>query len=249
MKLVALDLDGTLLNRDGSISKETIDQMNRLVNQGCSIAIATGRPYKTTLQLLAQNGLEPSVGFPQVLICDERDIFYLENGAYQPELPWNEEAYDTELSLLDFSRQTIKELATKHRIEFLVNNPYMQQDRGYIEIFYWSRELAEEAFPLFDETLENQPIKPVRNNRLIAFRSREVGKGLMLQKVANKLNLDANEILAMGDSRNDLCMLERFQAATTDNADDEIKNAVRLRNGTVAEAAYSLGVAEVLARI
>lgn len=249
MKLVALDLDGTLLNRDGTISKETIAEMDRLVKRGCLIAIATGRPYQTTLQLLAQNGLEPATGYPQVLICDERDIFYLESGRYQPESPWNENAYQYERSLLDVSRQVVTHVSMERRSEFLINNPYMQNDRGYVEIFYWSRELAEESFPVFAEALDGQPVKPVRNNRLIAFRSREVGKGLMLQKVADKLGLKADEILAMGDSHNDLCMLERFQAATTDNADDEIKRAVRAKRGTIAGAAFSLGVAEVLSAL
>lgn len=249
MKLIAFDLDGTLLNRDGTISQETITQMSRLVERGCLMAIATGRPLRGTLDALVPNGLGPAKGFPQILICNEREIYYLENGAYRPESPWNEHIYETELSLLELSRQVLTQVALDKRIEFLVNNPYMQRDRGFVEIFFGSREQAEAAFPIFVEALDGQPLKPVRNNRLIAFRSREIGKGKMLKRVAEKLGLKADEVLAIGDSHNDLSMLEQFQAATTDNADDEIKNVVKAKNGTIAGAACSLGVAEILERI
>lgn len=249
MKLVALDLDGTLLNRDGSISKETIHEMRRLYAKGLYIAIATGRPYETTLGILTNNGLEPSDGFPQVLICDEREAYFLDPDGYRAWVPWNDEARRTELSLLPISREVIDEIAATHASEFLVNNSFMQDDRGFVEIFYWSREEAEAAFPHFMDKLEGQPVKPVRNNRLIAFRWQEVGKGLILSKVAEHLGLEPHEILAMGDSHNDLGMLTRFGAATTQNADDEIKDAVRRKNGVIAASSYSLGVAEVLAQL
>ena len=89
----------------------------------------------------------------------------------------------------------------------------------------------------------------MRNNRLIAFRWRDVGKGIILAKVAESLALDPDDVMAMGDSYNDLDMLLRFNAATTQNADDEIKDAVREKNGIVADSSYSLGVAEVLAQL
>ncbi|NLJ85681.1 MAG: HAD family phosphatase [Firmicutes bacterium] len=249
MRLVALDFDGTLLNRDGSIAGATVQQMQRLHDRGCHVAIATGRPYPVTVDILLNNGLGPHNGFPQILICDERDVFFLKGDGYRPWLPWNKDAYNKELGLLSLSRQVVTGMALDHGCEFLVNNKYMQRNRGYVEIFYWSREQAEEAFPLFVERLRNQEIKPVRNNRLIAFRWRDVGKGIILAKVAESLALDPDDVMAMGDSYNDLDMLLRFNAATTQNADDEIKDAVREKNGIVADSSYSLGVAEVLAQL
>ncbi|NMB24960.1 MAG: HAD family phosphatase [Firmicutes bacterium] len=249
MKLVALDLDGTLLNRDGSIAEETIKEMRRLHTKGSYVAIATGRPYKTTLEILANNGLAAGDGFPQILICDEREAYFLDGNGYKSWLPWNDDARRIELSLLPISREAVDEIAETHGSEFLVNNSFMQGDRGFVEIFYWSREEAEEAFVHFVDKLQGQPVKPVRNNRLIAFRWQEVGKGLILSKVAEYLGLEPHEILAMGDSHNDLGMLTRFNAATTQNADDEIKDTVRQKNGVIAASTYSLGVAEVLAQL
>ncbi len=44
-QLVALDLDGTLLNSEGKISNENKAAIRKAAKQGVSFAIATGRPY------------------------------------------------------------------------------------------------------------------------------------------------------------------------------------------------------------
>lgn len=44
-KLIALDLDGTLLNNDNKISKEDLDTIHHLIDLGYEVVIATGRGY------------------------------------------------------------------------------------------------------------------------------------------------------------------------------------------------------------
>ena len=45
IKLIALDLDGTLFNKDGIISTANKEQLNRAAAQGIKIVISTGRPF------------------------------------------------------------------------------------------------------------------------------------------------------------------------------------------------------------
>lgn len=45
IKLIALDLDGTLFNHDGSITPATISELNRASRQGVYTVISTGRPF------------------------------------------------------------------------------------------------------------------------------------------------------------------------------------------------------------
>ena len=42
-RMVALDLDGTLLQPDHTVSNETVDYLRALHDKGLTIAIATGR--------------------------------------------------------------------------------------------------------------------------------------------------------------------------------------------------------------
>ncbi len=249
MKLVALDLDGTLLNRGGTIAEETLSEMHRLYQKGVYIAIATGRPYKDTIRFLTDNGLHPEDGYPYALVCNEREIYFLRDGAFRSWEPWNGDAYDREFSLLPTTLQVISTAADEHSIEFLVNNNFMQRDRGFVETFFSSPEAAIASLPLFAEKLKGHPLKPVRNGRLIAFRWEKIGKDLMLEKVVQELQVQPHEILAVGDSHNDMGMLQCFNAATTQNADDEVKRLVREKNGMVAASPFSLGVAEILSTL
>ncbi|MBQ3558068.1 MAG: HAD family phosphatase [Agathobacter sp.] len=45
IKLIALDLDGTLFNKDGIITPMTKAELNRAAAQGVKIVISTGRPF------------------------------------------------------------------------------------------------------------------------------------------------------------------------------------------------------------
>ena len=45
IKLIALDLDGTLFNKDGIITPATKAELNRAAAQGVKIVISTGRPF------------------------------------------------------------------------------------------------------------------------------------------------------------------------------------------------------------
>ena len=45
IRLIAMDLDGTLFNRNGEITPKTIDELNRVATQGVHTVISTGRPF------------------------------------------------------------------------------------------------------------------------------------------------------------------------------------------------------------
>lgn len=58
MKLVAIDLDGTLLSKDSTISGENVKAINEAQEQGHVITIATGRSLHDTKRILQNAGLE-----------------------------------------------------------------------------------------------------------------------------------------------------------------------------------------------
>ena len=45
IKLIALDLDGTLFNHNGEITPKTIEELNRAAKKGVHTVISTGRPF------------------------------------------------------------------------------------------------------------------------------------------------------------------------------------------------------------
>jgi Cof subfamily protein (haloacid dehalogenase superfamily) len=57
--LVALDIDGTTMHEDGSISDAVIGEIRRLTDAGHQVMLATGRSAATTLPVLEHLGIGP----------------------------------------------------------------------------------------------------------------------------------------------------------------------------------------------
>ena len=45
-KMIAVDLDGTLLNSESKLSDFTIETIKKISKKGHQVVIATGRPYR-----------------------------------------------------------------------------------------------------------------------------------------------------------------------------------------------------------
>lgn len=79
--LVALDLDGTTLTEDGSVSAAVLEQIRRLDAAGHHVVITTGRSAATTIPVLTQLGIGP-----EYLICSNGAVTLRRTGsAYRRE--------------------------------------------------------------------------------------------------------------------------------------------------------------------
>ena len=79
-KLVALDMDGTLLNSDGKISEKNIQTINRLIDKGIIIALATGRPLQGVNiynSLFRANG--PIITYNGAVIYNNQNVIFKQN--------------------------------------------------------------------------------------------------------------------------------------------------------------------------
>lgn len=57
IKLVAIDLDGTLLNSEKKVSEKNKEMITKAKKQGVKIVLCTGRPLKSVIPLLEELGL------------------------------------------------------------------------------------------------------------------------------------------------------------------------------------------------
>lgn len=60
-KLIAIDLDGTLLTDDKRISKDNIDTLRKLIEKNIEVVIATGRRYWSAKKLIDNLGLNITI--------------------------------------------------------------------------------------------------------------------------------------------------------------------------------------------
>ncbi len=70
IKLVALDLDGTLLDNDGRLPARNVQRIAEAQAQGVGIMLATGKTRQSAVSLIAEMGLNmPSVFSQGLLVC------------------------------------------------------------------------------------------------------------------------------------------------------------------------------------
>jgi Cof subfamily protein (haloacid dehalogenase superfamily) len=69
-KLIAVDLDGTLVGPDSTVSPENLAAVERAALQGVAVAVVTGRPYASADRLVRELGLPclPLVAFNGAMI-------------------------------------------------------------------------------------------------------------------------------------------------------------------------------------
>jgi Cof subfamily protein (haloacid dehalogenase superfamily) len=73
IKLIAIDLDGTLLNSHHHVSEKTAQTLRRAVEAGVQVVIATGRPYRTCVRHIRELGLQTPGVFMQGLAIHNAD--------------------------------------------------------------------------------------------------------------------------------------------------------------------------------
>ena len=63
IKMIATDMDGTLLNSKKQLTKKSIETIVALKNMGIHFAVASGRQYKNIYNIFKENNLEKNVSF------------------------------------------------------------------------------------------------------------------------------------------------------------------------------------------
>ena len=259
IKLVAIDLDGTLLGDDLKISPRAKEAIKRSMDEGVQVTLATGRMYRSALPyakelgvqvplITYQGGLVKMSSSGQVLYHKELSLNYAQEviemarkfgfhiNAYLDDNLFVEE--DTHLSR-DYGRKTgVKIHLVDDLLEFLPDNP--------VKILLIG---AEEQLDIMQEQCRNH-----FNNRVYITKSKhhflefthpEATKGHGLRAVAQWMNVSTDEIMGIGDSYNDLEMFRSVGLSIVmGNARDEVKAAADYITGSCNDD----GVAEALER-
>jgi HAD superfamily hydrolase (TIGR01484 family) len=260
LKMIAVDLDGTLLGgtteRYGCLP-EGLEALRQATRYNRHVAIVTGRDIDFIRRLLSEEGIDPvREGWPHVIIAEERYIYYWNNDNYVSDEVWNRSVFEAEYAHFAAIRQGVNELIAGEmaRIDascFRVEGD-IEERRGFVEVRFIDAFASREGEKLLAEWLLRRGLSfiTVRNVAGVAIRHSSVGKGPTLAQVCRDLNVPFSAVLAIGDSSNDLSMLDGtlgFLSAAPGNAEKEVKDKIREGSGYVAEGCYGCGVAEAVA--
>lgn len=258
IRLIALDLDGTLLDGPDLVLPEVVGELLKLSERGVMTAIATGRPLPDVEGIVRKNWPEGSL--PHALMADEREGFVLREGRYEPLSEWNERIRRAWEGLCDLAVDLMGRFAKELAAAGVMLEPFTEQgdwrERGAVIYVAPDRESAEMSRAHIERALREMrarpPLRCVRNHRLVALQYERAGKGPTLSEIAKALDVNPSEVLAVGDSLNDLDMLDGrhgFMSAAPANAEMAVKLAVLKNRGYVAFLPRGRGVLEIIRRV
>lgn len=241
--LIALDLDGTLLTNDQRISIYNKIMIASLLEQGHIVVIATGRSNRMSILYYDELGLNtPLINSNGAVIHHPHDKNW---GMFHYPLE-----HKTALDIIEasYSLQSKNILAVIHdsiivdQFDQHIINFYDQgSDSGVVTIGSVSEKLRENptlmmVYPkmkhlneltnylndLHTETIDHRNWgEPFH---IIEITNKQVNKAIALKKVADYYNIPRERIMAFGDERNDLHMIEYAGIGVAmENAVDDLK--------------------------
>lgn len=258
VRLVALDIDGTLLEPGTHVSSlpdAAITQaVSTLIDQGITVVLASGRMYPGTANVARHLGID------QPLICQQGASVHNVDGSLRHGYSIDE---SIALELLDYARHHDWPLAWFDSERYLVTRP-SKQAQFFADVSQITMEIhehphqsgiratgidiistAEQASSIHAEIAARygESLCLLDFPSVTAVHAIEASKGNALEKLATDLGIQASEVLAIGDSVNDVSMLNwAGHSAAPAHCDRYARTAA-------AEILPGEGISGVLARL
>lgn len=230
VKLIALDMDGTLLNSEHHVSPASVSALKKAAESGILLAFATGRSLCELDEIRhAVAGMDYAILEGGASVRDLKSDRSVMAGTmptadaleiYRMVLPFDpmfealaDDRVYTQKSCLEnishFDTCTFEEfvLQTRTPVDDIVRflsarvQPISKLHMFFPDILARDRALEATAHLPFDITHQ------LRSN--LEFTSRGVTKGLGVIRLAEYLNIPLSEVMAIGDNMNDVPMLEK----------------------------------------
>jgi len=245
IKLIATDVDGTLLNSDRELSSENVKTIIECQKKGVKFALASGRGTKNLFKfadilkinefngyLIGNNGQEifsfkdfkltKGNKIPLEVCIKVMEIFK----KYKVYVyGFNEDVKYGHLNegftvLSDIPKVTLVENGYNKDTEFFNNDTDFDKFGCYTE---------NDVYEIYNEivnTVKGDYNIFIVNENIVEIVGYEIDKVHGVRELKKLMNLEDDEILVFGDGLNDLNMLKNFHGVAMSNALDELKKEV-----------------------
>ena len=221
-KLIASDLDGTLVGSDMKLSRENKIAIKELSELGVQIVPATGRTLCEMLEVYNLPEIRYLIYSNGAAIYDKKtgeNIFMGLNDELTRFVFDALEKYDV-LNVIHKDGKTyadkakvqnVRDYNVNYNVEYLVTNCCIRDEHfketflsGGLEslsVFFKSQKDQEECFDILKENPDLYAVKGWQCN--LEIFCKEAGKGSSVKILADKLGIDMKEVISIGDSDND----------------------------------------------
>ena len=241
IRLIALDLDGTLLNSALKVSERNGEAVRRALEGGLKVVLATTRWY-----LLAKRTAD-RLGIDTPLVCnngaivkrpeDGSELLHLrvdQELAREVTALADERGWETFTTIEDATYMRPRPGIIPEKLPAGLRISERQSDevaRGQpTAVLVYSEEAVDEIAGRFLEAYDGRANfslnRPLGYPHYVVLTHPQAEKGAALEMVCRELDVPLTEAMAMGDSESDLSMLRLAGLGVAmDNAPDEVKRA------------------------
>ncbi len=268
-KLIAIDMDGTLLNSNNEVSERNKDAIKTAIDNGINVVIATGRVFVSAKYYARLTGIKaPIIACNGACIRDlcSDNILFEESIGYEDCRFLVKAAEDEKMyyHLYDDYNFYTKELKYSSLSYYKWNEKQAPEDRINIQILPNLLEIIENSkvnmykmvvidndmvkLNKFREKISsNENIEIVsswRNN--IEIMNKGVSKGSGLNHLCQIMNIKKEQVIAIGDNYNDASMFEfAGLSIAMKNGEDKVKEMADI----VTDTNDNDGVAKIIEEI
>lgn len=224
-KLIAIDMDGTLLKDDKTISQETFKAIELAADKGIKVVLATGRPLE---------GIKPYL--KELNLMKDKDYALVFNGALVQNTSTGETIVKNTLKGSDY--KYLYEISKKlkvnihafskegcitpklskytevegdiNKIPITIKAVKDVHDNDYIMkvMMIDEPEILDKAINALPKELYEKYTVVKSTPYFLEFLNKNSNKGEGVKVLANTLNIKQEEVMCIGDAGNDLHMLE-----------------------------------------
>lgn len=247
IKLIGLDLDGTLLHEDKQVSKSTIEYLEHLADKGIEIVPITGRPFsgipKEVRSIKGVNFVITSNGSQIINNHTGKSLFeHPLSNKQTKDIICTLNAFDCLYEVFYDNFGNCDEKVFDHFKKVYTGTPlgdYIFSSRkvenNLLSVFENSQKCADEVFVICQDERQRKQIKaqtdkiPNIEYCLIADRFLEITnagthKGNALKELCDYLKIDLKNTIAFGDGENDIEFLAKAGISVAmGNAKDIVK--------------------------
>jgi Cof subfamily protein (haloacid dehalogenase superfamily) len=270
IKLIACDMDGTLLDDDKQISRENIEAIAKLKTRGIYFVIATGRHDSMVKSYLDTLGLEmpviscngamvrepfsnhlfssiPLLSDQVLVIIQACKLHHADYHIYARDVIYGE----TLTSRMFYYNERNKTLPDRDKIKLLVSRDfkkYVADNTGELYKVLIIPPRQEDFIAIQKEIFKSTGLHAFQSDsELLDVSQKGITKAHAIQVLCNELNIDRSETAAIGDQLNDLDMIEYAGVGVAmKNAVPRVKEAAQIITETTN---HQNGVAEALERL
>ncbi len=240
-KLLVCDYDGTLVDDNKNISKETLKSINDFINRGGIFVVCTGRMTSGIDYILKGFGLNcllASFNGAELVDLKTDEVLYrypIDNKTCIEVFKFledygnlNVQCYPGRVFIAHEENEWTKWYSNVMKTDVIIKNPvskYLEETKASsnkILVFDDSEKLDKVFLPLKEKFTS---LEVIRSNAVqIDLNLKNINKGTACENIANYFSLTVDDVLAVGDAGNDIPMLRSagFSVAMG-NASEEVK--------------------------